>query len=131
MSKLLTIILIIISIIVWIIFGWFSYRLREEKGYEGGFIIGFLFGVFALIYSAGLPDLIVRNEINIIKKELKTLDIKHTEKLVAKKPEEKFYKKTQTEINEQKQGFHLWRCPKCGEMISNEPCPKCGYKNET
>lgn len=62
----MTVFLIIISIIIWLIFGYLSYDLRAKKGYDGGFVLGFLFGIFALIYNAGLPDLILRDKISYI-----------------------------------------------------------------
>ena len=58
--------LIIVSIIGWIVFGCLSCDLRSKKGYDGGFLMGFLFGIFALIYNAGIPDLIIRDQLKNI-----------------------------------------------------------------
>ena len=58
--------LIIVSIIGWIVFGCLSCDLRSKKGYDGGFLMGFLFVVFALIYNAGLPDIYLKNQLTTI-----------------------------------------------------------------
>ena len=47
---------IISAIVVSAIFGVINMSLRSRKGYQGGFWLGFFFGILALIYSAGLPD---------------------------------------------------------------------------
>ena len=67
--------LIIVSIIVWIVLGCLSCDLRSKKGYDGGFLMGFLLGVFALIYNAGLPDLYLKNQ-------LTTIDIRSSTKKI-------------------------------------------------
>ena len=39
-----------------IIFGFLCLDLNNKKGYEGGFWLGFFFGLIALIYYACLPE---------------------------------------------------------------------------
>lgn len=55
------VIVLIICIVFWIICGFLTKSLHSYKGYSGGFWIGFLFGPLGLLYSVGLPDLILRN----------------------------------------------------------------------
>ena len=66
-SKL--IITIVIIAVLWIISGILCMNLHAKKGYKGGFLIGFFLGVIGLIYSAGLPDLLSRNNNNNTNKE--------------------------------------------------------------
>ena len=47
--------IIITSLGLWIICGFLSRDLQIKKGYDSGFWIGFILGIFGLIYSAGLP----------------------------------------------------------------------------
>lgn len=39
-----------------VIFGFLCQSLCEKKGHDGGFLIGFFFGVLGLLYVVGLPD---------------------------------------------------------------------------
>lgn len=47
--------IILTSLALWIICGFLSRDLQIKKGYDSGFWIGFVLGIFGLIYSAGLP----------------------------------------------------------------------------
>lgn len=63
-GRIATIIGLVIILIFWIISGFLSKDLQRKKGYNGGFWIGFLLGIFSLIYSAGLPDISKNKEAN-------------------------------------------------------------------
>ena len=43
---------VLLIIILWGVCGFLTLDLHRQKGYEGGFFVGFLFGIFGLIYSA-------------------------------------------------------------------------------
>ncbi len=58
--------------------GFMSMSLQAQKGYDGGFWIGFLLGVLGVIYSAGLPlkkDNAVHKQVNRISYNRKIADI--------------------------------------------------------
>ena len=48
---------VFIAVVICVITGILSYMLHEQKGYEGGFWVGFFLGILGLIYSAGRPDI--------------------------------------------------------------------------
>lgn len=79
--------LIIVSIIVWIVLGCLSCDLRSKKGYDGGFLMGFLLGVFALIYNAGLPDLYLKNQLTTIDNYIRSSTKKINASLETMKPD--------------------------------------------
>jgi hypothetical protein len=47
-----------------IFWGVVSYKLRHKKGYNGGFLLGFFFGIFALAYNASLPNKNLLNKLD-------------------------------------------------------------------
>ena len=132
MIPALRIITIIITIAIWLAFGYFSYRLRQTKGYSGGLVTGFLFGLFALIYNAGLPDLIARSKIDQLKLEINNKKNYSKPNSVFDKVEDSNAtdKQNTASIKDKVNIVHMWRCNNCGEMISSSPCPKCGYDNK-
>ena len=51
--------------------GYLSKNIQTKKGYQdSGFWIGFFLGLIGIAYSAGLPDLILRNNIDNLYKKL-------------------------------------------------------------
>ena len=62
----------LISIIgMGIFWGCVSRNIRKAKGYEGGFALGFFFGIFALMYNASLPDQNLINRLDEISNNLR------------------------------------------------------------
>ena len=104
-----------------IIFGILSQKLHRKKGYEGGFAIGFFFGIIALIYSAGLPDKAPRK---ITKDE-------NGEYIVTRLPIDETDEESYTPDNNILQSNEkLTICPECGYQIfeDEDECSNCGYK---
>ena len=66
METVNIIVAVIVLLIMPFVYGSLYQILREEKGYNGGFWLGFFFGIVALIYAAGLPD---RNSLKVVKSE--------------------------------------------------------------
>ena len=87
--------------------GFLSQSLHDKKGYDGGFWIGFIFGIFGLIYAAGLPE----------KKEHKTVKIKKGNKEVVVEDEYDDFESVKI-------------CPDCGWQVFPEEknCSNCGRK---
>jgi hypothetical protein len=55
-----------------VIFGFLCQSLCEKKGHDGGFLIGFFFGILGLLYVVGLPDKSGSKNINkVIKRSSK------------------------------------------------------------
>ncbi len=108
-----TIIVIIIVVFFATISGGLSKDLQQKKGYDGGFWIGFLLGIFGLIYSAGLPD--------ISKKKI----IKRDNEQVIEKIEKKEILPKEEEDN----GNYIV-CKCCGFPIYEDEkvCSNCGYE---
>ena len=99
----------IICIIIWIICGFLSMDLRQKKGYNGGFLLGFVLGLIGLIYCAGLPD--------ITKKKIKKQA--NNESIIENETEN-----VNVEIEE------VVFCKKCGNQIFDDEkkCSNCGEK---
>ena len=54
-----------------IVMGYLSKNIQTKKGYQdSGFWIGFFLGLLGIAYSAGLPDLILRNKLENLYKKL-------------------------------------------------------------
>ena len=47
--------IILLCLVYCLVFGCLCKDLKNKKGYDDGFWIGFFFGIIALIYCAGLP----------------------------------------------------------------------------
>ena len=123
---------VFLSIVFWLACGVFSVYLRNRKGYSGGFVSGFLFGVFAVLYNISLPDLVLEKEIAKLKAELDRLsrnyfkkDDKHSE------PEQN----TEKSLNSNERVAPLDQGKQCCCPICNFPqpkgravCWKCGVK---
>ena len=122
----MTALLIAIVVIASIPSGFFSKKIHEKKGYEGGFWIGFLFGIIGLIYSAGLPDLSNKkdatqeNEFVSCEESCFPTDDECTEEQEIK-----------LGVNDiDIDGNHFIYCEKCGFPIYNDEveCNNCGNK---
>ncbi len=100
---------IILIIVICVICGVLSYLLYEEKGYSGGFLIGFFLGIIGLIYAAGRPNV---NTSKIVKNE-------DGETVIINQNEQIQLEEEQYEI-----------CPNCGwQVFQNEDsCSNCGAK---
>ena len=59
-TTTLIVTILLTYIIIGVICGILSQKLHDNKGYPGGFWIGFFLSIVGLIYSAGLPDLVSR-----------------------------------------------------------------------
>lgn len=65
--------------------GYISKNIQEKKGYkDSGFWIGFFLGLIGIAYSAGLPDLRLRDQNGAIYRMLQSIESKIS-KLVANK----------------------------------------------
>ncbi len=86
--------------------------LQHKKGYNGGFWIGFLFGIIGLIYSAGLPDI--------------------SKKKIIKKDNEQIIEQVEDLPEEQVNNGKYILCKKCGFPIweDEEQCSNCGWKKK-
>ncbi len=117
---------IIISVCAWIGMAAASVSLRKQKGYSDGWLLGLLFGAFALIYSAGLPDLIAREKLK------STYEVINQRKPILKHIAQSDKEDEYAPTNRQSaaKALHMWRCSNCGEMISEEICPFCGADNK-
>ncbi len=104
-----TTLIILMCLMVWCICGGLSKDLQTQKGYDGGFVIGFLLGIIGLIYSAGLPD-----------KSKKQITIKDNEQIIESIREE------DDEIED------IEICPKCGNQIfsDEDKCSNCGREKQ-
>ncbi len=100
---------IIIALVSSLITGFLSLNLHDEKGYSGGFWIGFLLGVIGLIYAAGRPNA----------KQFKITETNDGNKIITVVNENE----TATEETEV-----INICPKCGWQVlpEDEECSKCG-----
>ncbi len=97
----------ILSLIEMVIMGFLCKKMRESKGYYGGFWVGFFFNLLALIYFAGLPDLNLHTKIDrLLKTDISKPTAYQTSNFVAN---------------------HIGRCDKCNTTIENYPCPHCGF----
>ena len=122
------------TLIVALITGGLSKSLHGEKGYEGGFGIGFFLGVIGLIYAAGLPD----------RKGSKIVETEDGETLIVTEEDDDF-EDAEEEIEEEESCSNKIRedietenenvngvtiCEECGWQIfeEDETCPNCGKK---
>ena len=121
---------IVISIIVflgiWIGTAYAAVMLREKKGHEKRWGLCLLFGIISLIYAAGLPDMILRKSIKEQIEAKPRFLIQNTSKELESKETS-----TKKEANDPKRiEKHQWRCANCGQLISEEECPFCGYQTK-
>lgn len=96
---------IVCCIIVWILFGLACGKIAGNKGYESGwYILGFLFGIIALLIVLCLPDNYAPSYSSSPKKVIHNTS-GHNESRVI-----------------------VWKCPKCGNGNTkfDRFCPKCG-----
>ena len=97
---------LIIYIAISAIPGYLSKKLHEQKGYIGGFWVGFFFGIMGLIYAAGLPD-------------------RKKSKIITNDKGETIIDNDNNEISD-----FIDICPNCGSKIfpDERVCYNCGYK---
>lgn len=128
----------IVSIILWICVAQAAVTLRVKKGHEPSYLFCYLFGLCALIYAAGLPDLIVREKLFDIEYKLKQKsNYSHIDNIVSKEEfdttktkSDKINLNTETKkVKIDTAVAHMWRCNGCGELIDKDVCPYCGYKH--
>ena len=83
--------------------------LHHEKGYDGGFWIGFLLGIIGLIFAAGLPD----------SKQYKITNSTDGKTFITPTDEDFDSVEDVTSL-----------CPECGYQTfpEDEECPNCGHK---
>ena len=127
---------IIGAIVVSAIFGVINMSLRSHKGYQGGFWLGFFFGILALIYSAGLPDYYANRTNAALRREIEELyddlyKLKHSINDIDNNNIEKSQKKD----GDQKSGTEIcsddkMKCPVCGfiQPKGRIVCWQCGAK---
>lgn len=98
----------VILLIFWGVCGFLTLDLHRQKGYEGGFFVGFLFGILGLIYSAGLPD--------------------RMQKVIKKKNGAQVMEVEETERDEEDNDYNFTPCKNCGFPIYDDEkkCSKCG-----
>ena len=113
--------IILIPVVVWILCAYLSVDLRKKKGYDGGWAFGLLFGIMALIHSAGLPDLTLHNKVQ------QTLMAVHQQNNITSPGCNSEIKETQISVGNGAK--HQWRCSNCGRMICEDICPFCSHKH--
>ena len=134
------------AIISGIILGYLSSSLHSQKGYDGGFWMGFFLGIVGLIYAAGLPDLNVISAISRIKKQVlqisqnnnkETYKVSNTENCSQNNNNKETYKDSNTENCkdnikniEKTKTVRYTNCPVCGCRVydDEEYCCSCGYE---
>ena len=126
--KTWVIIIIILSFCSWIGTAIASVRLREKKGYESSWILCLLFGPLALIYAAGLPDLILRKKLDQQNESKTRIPIRSVSEQKAN--ENGTLSPSEAHTKQKPSVTHKWLCPNCGQLISEDECPFCGYKTE-
>lgn len=126
------VIAIIFTIIIWIILGFLSNDLRLKKGYDSALAFVFFFGLFALIYNAGLPDKILHDKFDkIINDTDKKTELQNESQSFSSIVSNNKNKNVSNEISMQhNEVTHKWRCPSCKNMISSIICPYCDHKKE-
>ena len=110
---------------VWIGTAYAAVKLRERKGYEKSWIVCLLFGMLSLIYAAGLPDMILRKSIKEQIESKPHFLIQNASKEVKSEAPQKKVVNDGKKIDK-----HQWRCANCGQFISEDECPFCGYRTK-
>ena len=127
---------IISAIVVSAIFGVINMSLRSRKGYQGGFWLGFFFGILALIYSAGLPDYYANRTNAALRREIEELyDNLYKQEQRINDIDDNNIEKSQKKDGDKKSGTEIcpddkMKCPVCGfiQPKGRIVCWQCGTK---
>ena len=126
MKTPVLVVLIIVSIGFWIGTACAAMQLRGEKGHDSQWLACLLLGVLALIYAAGLPDLILRKSLE----QQKEATSRSMRSVLKQKTDEKEPSNSEDMHQAKRLATHKWICPKCGQFISEDECPFCGHRTK-
>lgn len=109
--------------------------LRSRKGYQGGFWLGFFFGILALIYSAALPDDYANRTNAAFRREIEELyddlyELKHSVNHIDDNNIEQSQKKDGEKKGTETILGDKMKCPICGfvQPKGRIVCWQCGTK---